>query len=282
MQKEEIPHKIMLKEQLEDKDVIEEFLSKKMGRKVELKSPQKGEKLRFVEMAEKNAKVTLDNKAKDRYDILMELKKVLKLEKMPRKIETYDISNISGTDMVAGMCVLQDGMVNHKLSRRFKIRTVLTQDDPKCMQEVITRRLKHSIENPNGGFGKLPDSIFVDGGITQIRAAKMALKEYNLDIPIYGMVKNDKHRTRALMNEKKEELSLSEELMNVITNLQDEVHKTAIEYHRKVRQKRMVKSSLDEIKGIGEKKKQQLLKRFESVEQIGQASIEELMRGTRN
>ena len=143
--KDEIPHKIMLKETLEDKILVEELLSKKMGRKVELKSPQKGEKLRFVEMAEKNAKVTLENKQKDRYDVLMELKKVLNLEKMPRKIETYDISNISGTDMVAAMCVLQDGMVNHKLSRRFKIKTVFTQDDPKCMEEVITRRLKHSI-----------------------------------------------------------------------------------------------------------------------------------------
>ena len=277
MTKEEIPHKIMLKENLEEKKAIEEFLTNKAGRKVELKSPQKGEKLRFVEMAEKNALVTLENKEKDRYDIIMELKQVLNLDKMPRKIETYDISNISGTDMVAGMCVLQDGIVNHKLSRRFKIKTVLTQDDPKCMEEVITRRLKHSIENPKGGFGTLPDAIFVDGGITQERAAKNALSKYNLDIPIYGMVKNDKHRTRALINEKRQEIPLSEELMNVITNFQDEVHKTAIEYHRKVRAKRITKSSLDDVTGIGEKKKQLLLKRFGSVEKIKEASIEELM-----
>ena len=267
----------MLKETLEDKAIVEELLSKKMGRKVELKSPQKGEKLRFVEMAEKNAKVTLENKQKDRYDVLMELKKVLNLEKMPRKIETYDISNISGTDMVAAMCVLQDGMVNHKLSRRFKIKTVFTQDDPKCMEEVITRRLKHSIESPNGGFGKLPDAIFVDGGITQERAAKNALEKYDLNIPIYGMVKNDKHRTRALINEQREEIELSEELMNVITNFQDEVHNTAIEYHRKVRGKRITKSALDDVKGIGEAKKQELLKRFGSVEGIKKATIDELV-----
>ena len=275
--KDEIPHKIMLKETLKEKQVIEELLAKKMGRKVELKSPQKGEKLRFVEMAEKNAKVTLENKQKDRYDVLMELKKVLNLEKMPRKIETYDISNISGTDMVAAMCVLQDGMVNHKLSRRFKIKTVFTQDDPKCMEEVITRRLKHSIESPNGGFGKLPDAIFVDGGITQERAAKNALEKYDLNIPIYGMVKNDKHRTRALINEQREEIELSEELMNVITNFQDEVHNTAIEYHRKVRGKRITKSALDDVKGIGEAKKQELLKRFGSVEGIKKATIDELV-----
>jgi len=274
--KEEIPHKIMLKEELEEKDIIEEWLSKKMGRKVELKSPQKGEKLRFVEMAEKNAKVTLENQTKDKYDVLMELKKVLEMEKMPRKIETFDISNISGSYMVAGMCVLEDGRVNHKLSRRFKIKTVLKQDDPRCMKEVITRRLKHSIDSNNSGFGKLPDAIFVDGGITQMRAAKEAISECNLKIPIYGMIKNDKHRTRALIDENRIEQELSEELMKVITNFQDEVHKTAIEYHRKLRDKAITKSALDDISGIGEVKKQELLKKFGSIEKIKQSSIEEI------
>ena len=274
--KEEIPHKIMLKEELEEKEIIEEWLTKKMGRKVELKSPQKGEKLRFVEMAEKNAKVTLENQTKDKYDVLMELKEVLNMKKMPRKIETFDISNISGNYMVAGMCVLQDGVVNHKLSRRFKIKTVLTQDDPKCMQEVITRRLKHSIDSANSGFGKLPDAIFVDGGITQMRAAKAAIMECNVQIPIYGMVKNDKHRTRALIDENRNEKELSEELMNIITNFQDEVHKTAIEYHRKLRDKMITKSALDDIEGIGKVKKQELLKHFGSIEKIKQANIEEI------
>ncbi len=275
--KEEIPHKIMLKEELEEKEIIEEWLSKKMGRKVELKSPQKGEKLRFVEMAEKNAKVTLENQTKDKYDVLMELKEVLKMEKMPRKIETFDISNISGNYMVAGMCVLQDGIVNHKLSRRFRIKTVLIQDDPKCMQEVITRRLKHSIDSNNSGFGKLPDAIFVDGGITQMRAAKTAIIECDLQIPVYGMVKNDKHRTRALIDENRNEKELSEELMNLITNFQDEVHKTAIEYHRKLRDKQVTKSTLDDIEGIGKVKKQELLKRFGSIEKIKLASIDEIV-----
>ncbi len=277
MSKEEIPHKIMLREEIEDKDIIEEYLSNKMGRKVELKSPQKGEKLRFVEMAENNAKVTLENKSKDKYEILLELKQILKMDKMPRKIETFDISNISGNYMVAGMCVLQDGVVNHKLSRRFKIKTVLTQDDPKCMQEVISRRLKHSITSNNSGFGKLPDAIFVDGGITQERAARNAINENNLNIPVFGMVKNDKHRTRALINENREELELSENLMNVITNFQDEVHKTAIEYHRKVRDKEITKSVLDNISGIGEIKKKELLKKFGSIEKIKEANLNELM-----
>ena len=272
-----IPHKIMIREELDEKEAIQEYLSTKSGRKVELKSPKKGEKLRFVEMAENNAKVTLENKEKDKSEILMELKNVLQMEKLPRKIETYDISNISGEFMVAGMCVMQDGVIKKNMSRRFKIKTVYGQDDPRCMEEVITRRLKHSIENPNGGFGKLPDAIFADGGITQIRATKAAIAKYNLDIPVFGMVKNDKHQTRALMDENRNELEISQKLMLLITKFQDTVHDTAITYHRKLRDKEITKSELDSIPGIGKVKKQALLKKFGSVEKIKKASLEELI-----
>ena len=174
------------------------------------------------------------------------------------------------------MCVMQDGVIKKNLSRRFKIKTVYGQDDPRCMEEVITRRLKHSIENPKGGFGNLPDVIFADGGITQIRATKKAIEKYNVDIPVSGMVKNDKHQTRALMDENRNELKISQNLMNVITNFQDTVHDTAITYHRKLRDKEITKSELDKISGIGEVKKQALLKHFGSVNRIKQASIEEL------
>ena len=272
-----IPHKIMIREELEEKQAIEQYLSTKSGRKVELKSPKKGEKLRFVEMAENNAKVTLENKQKDKSEILMELKEVLKMDKLPRKIETYDISNLSGEFIVAGMCVMQDGVIKKNLSRRFKIKTVLGQDDPKCMEEVITRRLKHSIENPNGGFGKLPDAIFADGGITQIRATQNAIKKYNLDIPVFGMVKNDKHQTRALMDENRNELKISQNIKNLITKFQDTVHDTAIQYHRKLRDKEITKSELDNINGIGNVKKQALLKKFGSVEKIKKANVQEIM-----
>ncbi|MBR3250040.1 MAG: excinuclease ABC subunit UvrC [Clostridia bacterium] len=272
-----IPNKIMIREELEDKKVLEEWLSTERGTKVEIKSPKKGEKLRFVEMAELNSKVTLENKEKDKSEILLEIKEVCKLDKMPRKIETYDISNISGEYMVAGMCVMQDGVIKKNLSRRFKIKGVFGQDDPKCMEEVVTRRLKHSIDNPKGGFGTLPDAIFADGGITQIRATKNAIKKYNLDIPVFGMVKNDKHQTRALMDENRQELKISEKLMNLITQFQDTVHDTAISYHRKLRDKQMSKSELDDIPGIGEVKKKALLKEFGSVEKIKKATIEELM-----
>ena len=174
------------------------------------------------------------------------------------------------------MCVMQDGVIKKNLSRRFKIKGVFGQDDPKCMEEIVTRRLKHSIENPKGGFGELPDVIFADGGITQIRAVKQAIKKYNLNIPVYGMVKNDKHQTRALMDENRNELEISQNLMNVITKFQDTVHDTAITYHRKLRDKQVTKSELDNIKGIGEAKKKELLKHFGSVKNIKEASFEEL------
>ena len=276
--KTELPNKIMIKEEIEDRELLETLLTQAAERKVEIKTPQKGEKLRLVEMAENNAFITLSNKEKDKYNVLTELKEVLGLDIYPRKIECYDISNISGNFIVAGMCVMENGVIKKNLSRRFKIKSVVyDQDDPKCMNEVITRRLKHSIDNENGGFGRLPDVIFVDGGITQIRAAKQAMLELNLNIPIFGMVKNDKHQTRALMDENRQELEISETLFNTITMFQDAVHDTAIGYHRKLRDEAMTKSKLDEIPGIGAAKRALLMKKFGTTKKISQASIEELM-----
>ncbi len=274
----EFPNKIMIQEEIEDKELLEEWLSNSANRKVEIKAPQKGEKLRFVEMAENNAKITLENKSKDKFEILNELKEILDLEKLPHKIETFDISNISGTHIVAGMCVAVDGVIKRNMTRRFRIKTVFGQDDPRCTEEVVTRRIKHSIENPKGGFGTLPDLILADGGITQIKAIKRALKEYELDetIPVYGMVKDDKHSTRALVNENKKEYEISDNLFFFITNLQNEVHNTAIEYHRKLREQAMTKSELDDIEGIGKAKREALLKEFGTIEKIKSASIEEL------
>ena len=174
-------------------------------------------------------------------------------------------------------CVLQKtGTINKNLARRFKIKTVFTQDDPKCMEEVVTRRIKHSIDNPKGAFGTLPNVIFADGGITQIRAIKKAIAKYNIEIPVFGMVKDDKHTTKKLIDDNKKEIKINEKIMNFITNMQDEVHRIAIEYNRKLRNKDTTKSKLDEIKGIGEKKKQKLLKKFGSVEGIKKADILEI------
>ncbi len=276
LQKEELPSKIMMQEDIEDKEIIERILTEKSGKKVEFKTPQKGEKLRFVEMAVNNAKITLENKTKEKNDLVLGLKQALNLEKLPRKIECFDISNLAGDYMVAGMCVAIDGVIKKNLSRRFKIKTVFTQDDPRCTEEVVTRRLKHSIENPKGGFGELPNVIFADGGITQIRAIKRATAKCNLQIPVFGMVKDDKHSTKNLIDEERHVITLTEEQMNFVTRMQDEVHNVAIEYNRKLREKEATKSELDNIPGIGEKKKQELLKAFGSIQGIKKASIEEI------
>ena len=274
-----IPNKIMVSRELEDEEALEEWLGSKTTHKVTIHSPKKGTKLRFVEMADKNSKVTLDNKEKTQNSILVELKDKLQMNRLPRKIETYDISNISGEFMVAAMCVMEDGAIKKNLSRRFKIKTVIGQDDPRSMEEVITRRLKHSIENlDDKGFGKLPDAIFADGGINQIRAVRRAVNKYGVDIKIFGMVKNDKHQTRALMDEDRNEIEISERLFNLITLFQDTVHDTAISYHRKLRDKALTSSELDEIDGIGEAKKKELLRVFGSVEKIRCASVEELIK----
>ena len=282
-----LPNKIMLKYIIDDKELIEEWLCKEAGRKVEIKSPQKGEKLRLVEMAERNAAITLENKNKEKYNVLAELKEVLRIDKLPRKIECYDISNLSGTNMVAGMCVMKDGIIKKNLSRKFKIKTVYSQDDPACMKEVVKRRLIHSLEKEDKAFGNLPDAIFADGGITQIRAIKSAIQEIINEnkekedilnkIVVFGMVKNDKHETRALMDDNRNEIKISQELFNLITNFQDSVHENAIGYHRVLREKELLHSELDDIDGIGKVKKEALLKEFGSVKRIKEASIEDLM-----
>lgn len=346
--KDILPNKIMCRNDFEDREIFEQYLTKKAGRNVEIKVPKIGEKVRLVEMAENNAKITLENKEKSHKNVIVELKDTLGLSRLPRKIESFDISNISGTYMVAGMCVMIDGQIRKNLSRRFKIKTVIGQDDPKSMEEVVTRRLRHSInlmgeleqrnateskynQNVNSsvinensynlsednsmddegikdnllnridwdrvkklpkeilqkydsskGFGRLPDLILADGGITQIRATKAAIRNIEneigatLDIAVYGMVKNDKHQTRALMDENRNEMEISEDLFNLITNFQNEVHNTAIGYHKMLRDKSMVKSELDNISGIGNVKKMELLKKFGSVENIAKASVDEI------
>lgn len=275
LQKTDLPNKIMMQAEVNDSDIILELLSKTANKKIEFKVPKKGEKLRFVEMAINNAKITLENRNKEQESVVLGLKEALSLDVLPRRIESFDISNFSGDYMVAGMCVAIDGNIKRNLSKRFKIKTVVGQNDVLCTQEVVTRRLKHSIENPKGSFGGLPNLILADGGITQIRTIKKAINSYNLNIPVFGMVKDDKHATKMLIDENRKEIKLTDNLMNFITRLQTEVHNTAIEYNQKLMNKDITKSKLDKIEGIGPKKKQELLKKFGSIEGIKKASIEE-------
>ncbi len=277
-----VPSKIMLKQTLEDEALIVEWLKTISGKKsIEIRVPKKGEKMRFIEMAEKNAMIALQNKtsAMEDEEILTDLMKLLELDELPKRIESYDISNISGTDMVGGMVVFENAKPKRNEYRRLKIKTVMGQDDPACMREVLSRRLKYlcdpSLQSP---YGEKPDLILMDGGISQIRVAKKVIDELGLDIAVFGMVKTDKHRTRAIVNEDGKEYDLSKwpTLFRFVTFLQDEVHETAIEYHRKLRDSRIRKSELDDIVGIGEKRKKALLEQFKSVKRIKEASIEEL------
>ena len=292
------PNKIMIRNDFDDRESVEVWLTEMAGRKIVIKIPQKGEKAKLVEMAENNARITLDNREKANKNLLLELKQRLCLDSLPRKIESYDISNISGQYMVSAMCVMIDGVIKKNLSRKFRIKTVYGQDDPKSMMETVVRRLHHSINLSNRsdlldnikdkyfmdkGFGRLPDLILADGGITQIKAIKLAIesveREINqkLDIAVFGMVKNDKHQTRALIDEDRNEFELSEQLYNLITVFKDTVHDTAIGYHKFLRDQSMKRSSLDDIEGVGEVKKRLLLKKFGSVNKIKEASIDELM-----
>lgn len=278
---ENVPNKIFFRYEFEEMDLMRERLITLVnGRNVEFKIPQKGEKMRFVEMAEKNALISLQNKTDviKTEDTINKLKKLLNLSELPVRIESYDISNISGTDTVAGIVVFENGKPKKNEYRRIRIKTVVGQNDVMCMKEVLERRLKYCIgEHEKNPFGRTPNLILMDGGITQVRVAKEVLFNLSLDIPVYGLVKNDKHRTRGIVDENGKEFPVNDaDIINFVTFIQDEVHKTAIEYHRKLRDKKTSKSILDDIPGIGEKRKQALLKHFKSVKNVLNASVEEL------
>lgn len=279
---ENVPSKIMIKYELPEQDLLKTWLQEISGKKnVEFKVPKKGEKMRFIEMAEKNANIALQNKTTVMEDeeILLDLMDLLKLEELPKRIESYDISNISGTDIVGGMVVFENAKPKRNEYRRLKIKTVQGQDDPACMREVLTRRLKYlcdkSLKSP---YGDEPNLILMDGGISQIRVAKKVIDELGLDIQVFGMVKTDKHKTRAILDEngKEYDISSNARLFNFVTFIQDEVHETAIEYHRKLRDSKIRKSELDDIEGIGEKRKKALMEKFKSVKRMKEASVEEL------
>lgn len=278
---ENVPARIMLKSSSDELELIKEWLVFISGKKsVEFKIPKKGEKLRFIEMAEKNAMIALKNRtdAVENEMLLSNMQLTLKLNKLPNRIESYDISNISGTDTVAGVVVFENGKPRKNEYRRLKVKTVIGQDDISCMKEILERRLKYLNTDVKSPFGPAPDLILMDGGINQVNAARYILEKLNLNIEVCGMVKNEKHKTRALIGKDNQEVDISnnQTLFNFVTYIQDEVHKTAIEYHRKNRDKNIVRSKLDEIEGIGDKKKQELLKTFKSIKNIRVASIEEL------
>ena len=209
----------------------------------------------------------------------MEIKELLDLDKTPVRIEAYDISNTQGFESVASMVVFENGKAKNSDYRKFKIKTVTGANDFASMQEVITRRLLHyKKEEEAGSFTRLPDIILVDGGSTQITAALNAMEETGIYIPVCGMVKDDRHRTRGLLyNDNEVEFKNGSEVFKLITRIQDEVHRFAIEYHRKLRNEKQIHSVLDDIEGIGPVRRKALMKHFGDIESIKNAEVEDLL-----
>ena len=276
MSQDYIPKEIIIEDEVEDSFVLEEWLSSKKGQKVIIKVPQKGEKKSLVEMVRKNAVEYLEkfsnmNKLKYQKSIgaLEELKTLIGLENIPKRIESFDISNIQGVDSIGSMVVFTDGKKDKKEYRRYKIKTVVGPNDYDSMAEIVERRLK---------YGDLPDLILLDGGKGQVSSVKKVLDKYNVNIPLWGMYKDDKHKTKGLISqEKKIELDKTSNLYRFVASIQEEVHNYAISYHRRLRNKSLTKSVLDDIQGVGEKRKKALLTHFKNIEEIKTATFEELL-----
>ncbi len=276
MSQDYIPKEIIIEDEVEDSFVLEEWLSSKKGQKVIIKVPQKGEKKSLVEMVRKNAVEYLEkfsnmNKLKYQKSIgaLEELKTLIGLENIPKRIESFDISNIQGVDSIGSMVVFTDGKKDKKEYRRYKIKTVVGPNDYDSMAEIVERRLK---------YGDLPDLILLDGGKGQVSSVKKVLDKYNVNIPLWGMYKDDKHKTKGLISQEKEiELDKTSNLYRFVASIQEEVHNYAISYHRRLRNKSLTKSVLDDIQGVGEKRKKALLTHFKNIEEIKTATFEELL-----
>ena len=275
MKAEYIPKEIIIESEIEDQGVLEEWLSNIKGQKVFIRIPQKGDKKSLIAMVKKNAMEYLEkfsNLNKRKYEksegALIELAEVIGLEEAPKRIESYDISNIQGVDSIGAMVVFTNGLKDKKEYRRYKIKTVEGPNDYDSMAEILERRLQK---------GDFPDLILLDGGKGQVSAVQKVFDKYNIDIPLWGMYKDDRHRTKGLICATKEiELDRTSNLYRFVASIQEEVHNYAISYHRSLRNKSLTKSTLDDIPGVGEKRKKALLSHFKNIEEIKNASIEEL------
>lgn len=289
-----IPKELMLQMELADQEVIEQWLTLRRGSKVRLKVPKIGSKEKLVELASQNANLIL-SKDKERMKreegrtigAVREIEKLTSLSNIIR-MEAFDISNISGFETVGSMVVYEKGKPKRSDYRKFKIKSVNGQDDYACMREVLTRRFVHGIEERKaleekditqelGSFTKFPDLLLMDGGKGQVNIACEVLHELNLQIPVCGMVKDDNHRTRGLYYQNQEiEMDRASEGFRLITRIQDEAHRFAIEYHRSLRGKTQVRSILDDIPGVGPARRKELMKHFASIEEMKEADVKRL------
>ncbi|NMW84159.1 excinuclease ABC subunit UvrC [Peptoniphilus sp. AGMB00490] len=284
-----IPKEIIIEEKPSDIKVLEDWLSEKRGNKVTITTPIKGDKKELIKMVKRNA-LDMIEKYGDKYKkraesnklALEEIRNLIGLSDIPRRIEAYDISNISGVESVGSMVVFEDGDSKKSDYRKFRIKSVIGPDDYSSLKEVIERRFTRGVEekknDKNTSFSNFPDLIMMDGGKGQVNAAKEILDKLNLNLEICGLVKDDFHRTRGIIyNNKEYNVDLNSRAYKMIYKIQEEAHRFAINYHRNLRSKAMFKSELDDIKMIGPKRKENLLKHFKSIDKIKNASVEELL-----
>lgn len=276
----EIPPRILIDSEIESKELLEQWLCEKAGKKAEILLPQRGEQKDLVSMCRNNAADNLAQKTEllgREMSALNELARLLGLSAAPRVIESYDISNTAGDENVAGMVVFRDGKPYKPHYRMFKIKSFAGQDDYRSMAEVLDRRFIEYENQENEGFSTLPDLILLDGGKGQISAVEQILKKHNINVPLFGMVKDSKHRTRAIATNGGDiSIKANESAYRLVTTIQDEVHRFAIGYHKKRRSKKMLSSELLAIEGIGEAKAKALLKHFKTMKAIREASVDEL------
>ena len=275
------PKRVLLPFEMEDAELFSQLLEQRYGRQPKLHVPQRGDNLRLVELACKNAfeeaqRVT--GKEERANATLSLLAKMLAIDSL-RRVESFDISNISGTDIVASMVVFVDGKPKKSEYKRFKLEGLENQDDYASMHQVVKRRFAH-YQAGDKGFAETPDLLLIDGGVNHAKVAVAALEEWKLSFPVFGMVKDDRHRTRALVTPQGQEIRIdnNQAVFSLIGNIQEETHRFAITYHRQLRSKRLRYSELDSIPGIGPKRKQDLLRQFKSLTAIGQATLPELER----
>ncbi len=281
-ERQDIPPRILIDALPENSPLLEEWLSEKSGRKVNISVPKAAEPLEILKMCRNNAADNLSAKSQQsgrEMSALNELASLLGLSKAPRLIEAYDISNTAGDENVAAMVVFRDGKPYKKAYKKFKIKTFIGQDDYRSLAEVLDRRFTEYEKGEDEGFSTLPDLILLDGGSGQISAVAPILQKYNLNIALFGMVKDSKHRTRAIATTGGDiAIKSNRRTFTLITEIQDEVHRFAITFHQKSKSKKMLNSSLLEIEGIGPEKAKLLMKHFKTVKAIKEASLEELMK----
>ena len=275
------PKIVLLPFELEDSELFSQLMEQQYGRRSKIRIPQKGDNMRLVELANKNAfeeAQRLTQKDERINATLVTLGKMLAIP-TPSRMESYDISNISGTDIVASMVVFQDGKPKKSEYKRFKIQDLPGQDDYASMHQVLFRRLTH-YKAGDKGFSNAPDLLLIDGGVNHADVAVGVLRELGLSFPVFGMVKDDRHRTRALVTPEGQEIRIdnNQAIFSLIGNIQEETHRFAITYHRQLRSKRLRYSELDGIPGVGPKRKQELLKKYGSLTAIAQATLPELER----